>query len=400
MTHEIQARFAPSLLSASAEARRHYFDTKIVAHPHLANSFKLALEHIQFAPPGELVTIVGPSGVGTTQLGRKLLTHYGPSPSDDTQRKPEKQACICAVAPSQRGRIDSEYWKRVLKGILVAGNDILVDQKIYVPPEQFVLTHTTPFASSSTMGIDALLRAVANMLNYRGTTALLINQADRFFPEDDKNGSSLSRQMLQDLATLSSARVVLIGNYEMVQSSDAQTDWLRRQNTVHLRRYDHQDESEYADFISTLEELLGHMPSPWRLKTLSAAGTKEIYMREVGRVGTLKNCLATAFRHSLESDGKITESFILRFAQPSVAAGQIARDVVKGERLLLDTDVRAIQRILESGRLASAEPPAATTGMPKTPGASGARACNPVIRRIGERLPTRDPVGDQHEKRA
>ncbi len=401
---QIQSKFDSALLQANHQKQLEYFESQVIDHPHLVQSFNLALDCIEFSGPGEIVPIVGPTGVGTTELARQLWREFKSAPTtvEEDGRIVPVTPVIGLEAPSQAGRIDTDYWKRLLAEILRHGGDILIDRKIYVPPSHFILTHPIPYADPLKRGIDTLVSATASMLNRRQTQVVLINQADRLFPELDPAGCIRSQQILMDLAAQTSARFVLIGDYRLTRACSHRNNWMRRQNMVHFRRYDQNSVDEAGDFSKSLVELLGHIPLAQRPQSLSLQGAKEIYLRTVGCFGSVKRFLLPALQHAQRTGEEMTEDFLLEFAPPSVVALEIAKEALIGEQLLLDVDASEIERLLTLGRTPESEGSGQAQGTGRT-GTTKPPARKPGTfaraRRVGERKPSRDPVGKRRGKK-
>lgn len=390
----IEPKFDPALLNASSEEQLDYFQRKVLSHPHLEQSFNLALDSIEFAAKGEIVAIVGPTGVGTTQLGKKLWRKFRDVETtvDEEGRSLPLVPAIGVEAPNQADRIDADYWKRLLAEIMRRGGDLLIDRKIYVPPSEFILTHPIPYADPLKRGIDTLIRAMVNMLEQRKTKVLLINQAERLFPESDPAGCVRSQQILMDLAAQTKTRFVLIGSYQLVRASCARNNWLRRQHTVHFRRYDRNNKQEYGHFVRSLTNLLACMPTEQRLGNLSETRAMQLYISSVGCIGTLKKTLLLAFQHALRTGEAMTESFILQFATHNVVALEIAKEARMGEHLLMDVTSNEVERVLDAGMppvVDSSDVPANKSHAKSSVGGQGFYG----RRRIGERRSSRDPVG-------
>lgn len=390
----IEPKFDSTLLNASSEEKLDYFQRKVLSHPHLEQSFNLTLDSIEFAAKGEIVAIVGPTGVGTTQLGKKLWRKFREVATtvDEEGRDLPLVLAIGVEAPNQADRIDADYWKRLLAEIMRRGGDLLIDRKIYVPPSEFILTHPIPYADPLKRGIDTLIRAMVNMLEQRKTKVLLINQAERLFPESDPAGCVRSQQILMDLSAQTNTRFVLIGGYQLVRASCAQNNWLRRQHTVHFRRYDRNNKQEYSHFVRSLTNLLAHMPTEQRLGNLSETGAMQLYISSVGCIGTLKKTLLLAFQHALRTGEAMTESFILQFATHNVVALEIAKEARMGEHLLMDVTSNEVERILDAGM----PPVVDSSDLPANKPHSKLSTSGQGFygrRRIGERRSSRDPVG-------
>jgi len=139
---------------------------------------------------------------------------------------------------------------------------------------------------------------------------------------------------------------------------------------------------------------LGHIPSHCRLERLSEDGARKFYFNSLGCIGTLKNTLTMGVSHSFRTKEKITEALLLQFGQPNVTAARLAREAIQGERMLMDTDAKDIERILDRNWMPDEDVNSLAKAGPRGPAKeTGRRQQNPVVRRIGERRPTRDPVG-------
>lgn len=391
----IEPKFPTSLLNSTPQEQLGYFDSQIIFHPHLTQAYSLALDCIEFSAQGEIVPIVGPTGVGTTELARELWCHFRDEPatvSENGQIIPNAPV-IGIEAPSQAGRIDADYWRRLLAEILRRGGDILIDRKVYVPPSEFTLMHQIPFADPRKGGVDTLVQATASMLNHRKTRIVLINHAGRLFPERDPAGSSRSQQILMDLSSRTSTRFVLIGNYQLARTSCDRNHWLHRQHLVHLRRYDKRNAEETIQFSRSVVELLAHIPTRKRPKSISAEAAEKIYLATVGCFGSLKRSLLVAMQHSQRSGEDMTEDFLLKFMPSVKVAYGITQDALQGEQMLMDMDIREIDNLLSMTVQGKG---AASSSTSKTTSKTGGRFSS---LRIGERKPSRDPAGGIHDKR-
>lgn len=400
MIRVIPPLFPESLLDGTDEDCLTYFRKKKVAHTHLINAVNLAQDNIEFGADHEIVAVVGPTEVGTTTLGLRLHNFYG-KVWPELEKMGDLESTVCSVAveaPSSAGRVDVSYWKSLLKKMLCAGGDILIDQKLFVVPSEYQLSQYTPYSAYGLQDLEALICAVHSMLRRRKTKMVLINQAERLFPEKDLKGCIRSQQMLCDLAAKTDARIVLIANYQLLQTTCTGGDWLQRRNIVHFRRYDRRIEDEQADFNSVLDELLGHIPGPRQMDKLSEGAAETLYINSVGCVGTLKKTLTMAASHCRRTGEKLTEELLLTFCHPNVTAVNLARQAVVGERLLTDVDQKAVERILDGGYVDDENQNVSTgadQGTTKRPDKRG----HTFGRRIGERTPSRDPAGGINAKK-
>ena len=76
MSRTIPKLYDSSISAASNEECEDYIVKKILKHPLLDDASALAKDNIELAPAGEIVSIIGPSGVGSTTLARSLKRYY------------------------------------------------------------------------------------------------------------------------------------------------------------------------------------------------------------------------------------------------------------------------------------------------------------------------------------
>ncbi len=400
MAHAIEPTFPPELLKAPKQSRIDYFAQKGIAHDAIVSSSELAKDNIDFGTAGQIIPIVGPSGVGTTKLAYNLWYHYQRQGLEEEGQTVAQNArySIGVHASGQAGKINRAYWKRLLTAILENGGDILIDNKLCAPASEFMLTQPIPWGDPKRSDVETMMRCVVSMLKMRKTKVLFINQAHRLFPDGDAGGCNLSQQMLMDLAAQTQARIVLIGDYGLVREPAGGLDWFHRQLVVHFRRYDRRDRGELETFVSTVETLFGSMvlPDGKRMGKLTLDDAEQIYNRSVGCIGECKRSFEMAYKHVLHTGEKMTTELILPFMSSVKSAKKIALDAFVGEQILSDEDDASLSKLLEHGM--------ATGGQSPTGPASGAKptkgAASRLKRRIGERKPTRDPVGAVYAQRA
>lgn len=398
MTHFIEPAFPQELLKAPQEERLAFFTQKSIAHDAIVKARELTIDNIEFGIKGAIIPIIGPTGVGTTKLGYNLWHHYQRQGEEEVGQTGSSSArfSIGVHAPGQTGKVNRAYWKRLLTAILENGGDILIDSKLCAPSSEFMLIHSVPWGDPARYDVETLQRCVVQMLKMRMTKVLFINQAHRLFPDGDPGGCSMSQQLLTDLAEQTQTRIVLIGDYGLVRESAKGLDWFHRQLIVHFRRYDKRDYDELAAFVSSIEELLGSMvlPDAQRMRKIELSDAEQIYNRCIGCIGGAKSAFMMAYNHALCTGEKISTEFLLRFMLPVKSARKIALHAMEGEQILSDEDETSLAKLLDFGMNAGAESP-----VPKAT-SSAKNSISHKKFRIGERKPTRDPVGAVYAQRA
>lgn len=377
----IEPLFSPSVLSGSAEEKRDYFDHKTVAHAHLKNTHQLARACIDRSSAHRIVAVVGPAGVGKSLLARRIWEHYQPNAVDghlpaDAERS---ASSILFDAPSHADKLGKTYWASFLKLILQGCGERLYDERVFLDAQNFrmLVTPTTPIIKEKSVEM-LLLRAISG-LQQRRTKVVVIDRAERLFPEGDRASCLQSQQMLSDLASRTNTRFVLIGSYQVVRQC-VPSVWLLREHIVHFRRYESNDPHEDANFETALRNFLAHMSMEQRIRPLSAKGLNELHKRTVGCVGVLKESLLRAYQSALFDGEVMDEALILSCAPHNNTAQSLAREAFAGEALLMDSPFEDLERIYNR----EAPPVEQPRGK--------ARSEKVGTIRIGERKPSRDPV--------
>jgi hypothetical protein len=103
-----------------------------------------------------------------------------------------------------------------------------------------------------------------------------------------------------------------------------------------------------------------------------------------------------AYQHALRTGEKMTTELILPFMTSVKSAKKIALDALAGEQILSDEDDASLSKLLEYGTVTGAN---ASTGRANEARSTKGALSRPK-RRIGERNPTRDPVGAVYAQRA
>lgn len=377
----IDALFNPSLLSASAEEKCDYFDHKIIAHAHLKSSRQLALASIDRASAHRIVAVVGPTGIGKSLLARRIWAHYQPNAveghmPDGAERS---AASILIDAPNHAGKLRKTYWATFLKLILQGCGERLFDERMFMDSQSFRMLACPTAPVLREKNLDMLMLRTINGLQQRRTKVVLIDRAERLFPEGDRASCRASQQMLSDLASQTNTRFVLVGGYDVVRQC-VPSVWLMREHIIHFRRYEGDNPDEYGYFNAAVENFLGQMPLEQRIPSLSQAGLAELHKRTVGCIGVLKESLLRAYQAALLDGDAMDEKLILEHAPLNESATWLARDTFAGEAILVDSKFEDLERVF-----AREAPP--IEPLKKNPSNGKTRG-----RRIGERNPSRDPV--------
>lgn len=369
-------QFPPSLLQASKRSRWLYFYHKIVAHPRLVAVDQDLKQAIWYATPGRLILVFGPTGVGKTTLRRgierALTESVAPELSQDRERLPV--AGVEAVAPEQ-GNFDwLDFYQRTLHSL----HEPLIQDKVRVTEE--TSARPAPLLSPGQANLRSLRQALEQCLQHRRPVAVIIDDAHHF--QKVAGARRLLDQMdaLKSLANRSQTVWVLLGTYELLNLTNLNDQLSHRSYHLPFQRYQADQPQDIQAFQTILQTFQYHLPLPE--PPMLTPRWDYFYEYSAGCIGILKLWLNNALAAALEQDqATLTEPILQRCALSPDRLLNIVREMVEGERRLLELAEKQAQLRAMLGLSSSA--PAPETAPPAR-----------QKRRVGERRPRRDPIGE------
>jgi hypothetical protein len=367
-----QTEFPSELLSQPPAARVAYFRDKVVAHPLLKETHQQLWQVIQQKAGASLIFVIGPTGVGKTTLRCRLEQQLWEAGQLAMERDPGHIPVVgleVAVADA-----DSFRWRDYYKRALMALDEPMIDRKM--------LPHRSPHneagSKNSAYKVTSELRwALEQALHHRRPTAFILDEAQHF--KRMASGRRLLDQMdtLKSLANLTGITHVLIGTYELLGFAQLSAQLDRRSLEIHFPRYHIDVPEEMLAFKRILLTFQRHLPLTAEPDLVSRA--EYFYERSVGCVGVLKDWLTRALAAALENEQQtLTNTVLERQALPSRKLLRMAREIREGEEALAANNLAQRElRALLGMSIESAEQ--------HTTGSS---------RKVGQRNPVRDPVGE------
>lgn len=372
--------FPRQLLHESTEVRRAYFETYAMAHPRLTEADEALIRAILDPAGASLVFVYGPTGVGKTTLRRhvteRLIRSALPDLEIDRGRIPV--VAVEAIAP-ESGNFN---WKDHFIRSLEAMDEPLIDRKIDYPVRAGMEAPTGSARAHATA--PALRRAFEQALKYRRPYAYIIDEAQHLMKMT--SGRRLQDQLdcIKSLAAESGTTHVLIGTYELLPFRNLSGQLSRRSADIHLPRYHCDRDADRRDFQRAIANFQRHLPLEQEPDLV--AHWEFLYERSIGCVGVLKDWLGRALAVALAEGAQTLTLTHLKGQALSVAqCEKMAREAMEGEAKVTEnpTDKTRLRQLLA---IPAAYGPAPNTGQSeekkKTKGT-----------RVGERKPTRDPVG-------
>lgn len=379
--------FPRELLKQPNSARYSYFHSYTVAHPKLRDANEDLSDAIREAKPGSLIFVFGPSGAGKTTLRLRTEQRIATEMFDELEADRGRFATVGVEAiPPDSGNFN---WKDFYKGILKAMDEPCVDYKIKRSPYNNTnrVTLTNSHTSSS-----VFREAAAEAIRHRRPVSLLVDEAQHLAKMSSGRKVQDQLDSIKSLASTTEIPIVLIGTYELLSLRNLSAQLSRRSIDVHFLRYRAQHDHELKAFRNVLWSFQNHLPLN---EQPDLVGDWEyLYERSIGCVGVLKDWLARALLKALKDGGKLlTQKHLAKSALSVSQCEKMIAEAVEGEGILEDShELRSNLRMLlqmdaipvKRARNAQDEPANGDDVM------STAKRRR---RRVGERKPTRDPIG-------
>lgn len=305
------------------------FRQKLVIHPVFEECEETILAKIAHPASFNIVSVVGPSGAGKTQLLNEVtgsLLCVGPSPQPPAEpgqkEKPPYLPNIFVVA--KNGRTFESRYRSLLIEILEYANEVLVTIGKTIPsgiiePPKFTKSElplvAKEFDSISKLPISRLEALVRSALKERKVRAVLIDEAQHLVPsEQQHNGYIQDMRLIADgLKLLGNAGtlIVLFGTAELLTLPNLTAQLGRRSQLIHFRRYRWQDPADQHAFQWVVEQFVESWPIVLP-KALLLAQLPFLYAGCLGCIGILADWLAAAMNRA--GSGSVTMDILKQTA--------------------------------------------------------------------------------------
>lgn len=363
-----------------AESRLECFRSFTIAHPRLVEAKETLMNAIRGAEPNSLIFVYGPTGVGKTTLRLKteqlIAAEMLSELREDRTRIPV--VSVEAVAPES----GSFNWRDHFKRLLHQLDEPLIDYKLSRQPEGSLATPTTRFMPPSRAVGTEYRYAVEQAIRYRRPVAVMIDEAQHL--GKIPSGRRLLDQLdvVKSIANQTKTAHVLFGTYDLLAFRNLNGQLSRRSVDVHLARYRAEDSEDRQTFINVVQSFEKELPFEDRPELVG--DWEYLYERSLGCVGVLKEWLVRAASAAYREGGcRLTRANLEAQALSVAQCEQMQAETADGELQLHETS-QAVARL--RGRLGL------TTSA--TVKADPQQRASPVrFRRPGQRLPTRDVVG-------
>lgn len=372
--------FPQQLLTQSIEDRLDYFEHKIIAHPKLSDLYQEILDTITHPVDVSLLMIYGPTGVGKTTLRKRLQRELKAAAQADPDRNPGHIPVVGLEVALSKNRFNwPDYYRRGLKAL----NEPLIEDKIDYGQRGIKYNAAGELIFAYTISVTNLREALEEALKRRQPKAFFVDEAQHF--NKVAGGRRLLDQMdtLKSLASLTNTLHVLLGTYDLLDLTDLSAQLSRRTDDFHFSRYRADVPEEMMTFQNVILTFQRHLPLAQEPNLVQHRDY--LYEKSVGCVGILKSLLLKSLKVALkEGQETISLEILEHCAIPVPKLLQFARQIKEGEVAVAEKEAQLAELRAMLGL-------SVITPAPKPQNGNG--ATKKAKKRVGERNPTRDPVG-------
>jgi energy-coupling factor transporter ATP-binding protein EcfA2 len=383
--------FPRELLDQPIAARRRYFETKVVAHQLLKETYEALLHAIRYPAGKSLILLVGPTGVGKTTLLERTMKQLIEDAANDPTTTPGHMPALMMEAPSPDSGNFS--WKDYVTRALLTADEPMLADKITYETRGIYRDEQGRLIIERSVATSDLRRVLEKCLHHRRPRAFFVDEAQHIKKMASGRRTLDQMDTLKSLANMTTTMHVLIGTHELLGLMDLNAQLARRSRTIPFPRYHVDDWKEFTKLLRTFQR---HLPFPEEPDLVSHA--EYFYEQCLGCTGMLKTLLCSAMGTALEQgEQTLTRKRCEQHAEPPQKLKNMLREIQEGEEKLAnqkdESHRQDLRTMLGLSSLARSEkPPEEQSAPPPVPPTdfplNGKRG-----RRVGQRGPKRDRVG-------
>lgn len=389
--------FPRALLEQSMDARRHYFETKVIAHQRLKEVYEALLHAIRYPAGTSLILVVGPTGVGKTTLLQRVVKQLIEDAAGDPTTTPGHMPVIAMEAPSPDSGNFS--WKDYFTRALLASDEPMLANKITYHVRGMHRDASGHLLIERTLTTPDLRQIFELCLHHRRPRAFIVDEAQHF--KKMASGRRLLDQMdtLKSLANMTSTVHVLIGTHDLLGLMNLNAQLARRSLTLQFPRYRADQLDDLREFKKLLRTFQRHLPLIEEPDLVSHY--EYFYEQCLGCTGMLKTFLNKTLGAALEQEERtLTPKRWERHAEPPQKLKDMLHEIKEGEKAFKNQEDETHRTTLREMLGLSASPPLSEVAKEEhvlsspPPPAASTRARR---QRVGQRQPKRDVVGKESQ---
>jgi hypothetical protein len=237
-------------------------------------------------------------------------------------------------------------------------------------------------------------------LQKRGTRIWAIDEAQHLLLGGSAGATCDQFDALKSVSQVTALKLVLCGTYQLPRMLGNSGQVMHRSATVTLAPYSMNIQSDVNQFAGVCKSLLQHLPGDYGLDPIEFI--EPLFIGTLGCVGVLKDWIARAWAHSYFKGHRLTIDDFDETRLPFETLLSMQEEITAGEEMNSPSAEALYRcRILESRKTKvdmarnAIHPPAGPVGTSQAHCANKGRSPK---RRVGERLPGRDPVKTAAER--
>lgn len=379
-------RFPRDLLDQPRTEWEKYFIEYAVEHPMLKDCFDTLIRTIKYPGGKRLIFVIGPPGAGKTFLCKAVKAEIEDLWSQH-QLLDRGRIPVVGIEVPSRDEVRPTFGT-IYERLLLNMEEPLIEKKTTYGDITLHRGEDARLTIARQVKQSKLRYAVEQAFKYRNPYFVFLDEAQQLL---GLGGLPLLDTMdcIKSLANMTGCLYVLYGTYEMRSFIDLSDQLIRRSSIIHFRRYAKKGKDKQI-FQGILYSFQINLPFPKEPDLLRH--WEFFYDRTLGCVGNLYDWLLQAYQLALSDSNPLTlteehiaKTIFLTEMQASVTQRNLETDEKEVSRSFCEDKAEIIKTLTG---IKNEHVKGSTVNGDKERAPKSKRH-----RRVGERKPTRDPIG-------